>query len=438
MSELVNEKSLSAPRFHEGVETRSLERFLKRNIIVVAEKLARYSLDPRKFVLGRRSSNSDITIAKALSDVEVLDDHLIEKPNLDTDEGVLQGITLTVGKAVSAIAKTTDLDDKRELTNFVNRVIDKGVSVISSVTSSKVARYLAELSLIVSAASSPVVVATPVGVSDVQMRTGLTQKFYPPPDVLRTSAVALDGSANQVLAESVGGPDSMSKEYIYKPDAEGQRIIDSIEKKYGVTVIMPKEYNGETSLGWKSEWLKYIDEGLSKFPPGYLRRKGSLKEIFLIRAKGSEGIPGGGAGEGLAALFIPEDFRPEKLSDLPGYRRLYGNNKNVIEALLLHEGTHILSYWVDPSVQEDFDNSVGWNKNEDSWANTVPDGLESIYYSGNGPFHFPPNGYEDLAVSVTIMAYSPDSLPINRKLFFLNSPFFKKWSAVGPQSNRKY
>lgn len=188
-----------------------------------------------------------------------------------------------------------------------------------------------------------------------------------------------------------------------------KKIADGLEKDFGITLLSPLEWQGESNLLWKEGEIAPVAEALSQLP--YELRKSTIKNVILLKAPNSgnsEGV-GGGIMDHSLALFISEGFLPdEKMLAISG--ETFGTQRDQLRAFVHCQfaqefiGQH-------PLMISDFLSSGFWLK--DGLNNFLPGDLGK-----NDPL-------ATLSWSIGLMLVNPDVVPNQIKKFLAENPYRK-------------
>lgn len=212
-----------------------------------------------------------------------------------------------------------------------------------------------------------------------------------------------------------------------KFEGEAARIIEGVERDFGVKIISPLtwEDSGQVNenLPWSMKDVALVAESVSQLPPEYRTSSRSPREILLLRSKGSasEGAGGGYASRRLI-LFTSETFSPdEKLHGYAG--ELYGYQRNHLRATVHHEYTHSFTE-SHPELGQLWIEKMGWKKDPSgNWTNDRPQNLIADGGADKNPG-------EDIAVSTAVMLVNPNILSTDRRDFFLTNEHYSNWPTV--------
>lgn len=210
-------------------------------------------------------------------------------------------------------------------------------------------------------------------------------------------------------------------------EGEAGRIIEGVEKDFGVKIISPLAWEDNSqikeNLPWSVRDIALVAEAVSQLPPEYRTSNRSPKEILLLRSPGSvsEGAGGGYALRRLV-LFTSETFSPdEMMHEKAG--ELYGYQRDHLRAIVHHEYTHSFTE-TRPEVGLQWVEEMGWK--QDASGNWINEKSQNLIPDGGAD----KSPGEDIAVSCAVMLVNPKILSEDRRNFFLTNEHYSNWPTI--------
>jgi hypothetical protein len=199
------------------------EIFVRRGIEDLAEKVARFSIDPDSVAKAELPYNitmsTDSEIASTLGQIGVLDKKL-ESPDLATDEGVVSATTVAEAKIKALMESTTDTAVRSRLQKFSDKLLDTTGKVITAVGHKKGVVLLTSLALLLSGCLPSGIVPV-VPASDLDINSPTTTEVVPISTPTKTETPTQIPTATQTST-----PEATAKPEIELVDCTSENFLE--------------------------------------------------------------------------------------------------------------------------------------------------------------------------------------------------------------------